>query len=96
MESEDDHSDDKHQQKKVNEKYDVEFNMVLRASKGLAKTVHRMYHPFLADYACTLYPWHTNETCARLIELELPIGSWAENFDGQATSRKVQHVRQRA
>ncbi|KAH7149880.1 hypothetical protein B0J13DRAFT_605635 [Dactylonectria estremocensis] len=96
LELTDDRSEEDNPQQRANEKYEAEFNMVLRASKGLAKTVHRMYHPFLADYACTLYAWHTNEICARFMELKLPTGSWTDNFDGEKTSRKAQDVRQRA
>ena len=93
---EDGRSDEEYHPQWARERDEPEFKMVLRASKNLANIVHRMYHPFLAVYVCVLYAWYSNKICARFMELELPTGSWAENFNRRAACRKVQRVRQRA
>ncbi|KAI6762565.1 hypothetical protein HG530_008545 [Fusarium avenaceum] len=92
----DDNSEDEHPQPRSPWKYEAEFGMVLRASSNLAKTVHRAYNPFLADYACTLYAWQTNETCGRLMKLELPTGFWNEKPLGRKASRKMEGLQHRS
>jgi hypothetical protein len=78
------------------QRYEPEFEILLRATKYFIQTVQQLYHPLIAEYISPVNAWRTLQLQLRCLAMEMPREHWSGGTDVAAGKKKTQKMNRAA
>jgi hypothetical protein len=76
----------------TDQRYDPEFETLLRATKYFIDTIQQLYHPLIAEYISTANAWSTLQLQLGCLAMELPQEHWSGAPDMAMAKNKTQKM----